>query len=326
MKDRETDVLQQYDFEVVRIGRARGGMILYTDKERYLLKECNKSERRLNFENQIHMILNMDEKIATDYSIRNKEGEFISKDNMQNSYIVKKWYEAEESVPTDKKYICNAAKILGRFHKAMLGKIDKNDVIPDNNLTENYRRYNVELKRAKNFIRGKRHKTEFELKLMSEFDYFYSVCEDTVNLLDNSNYRQMYKDALQRGELVHGEYNHHNVLYLKENDKHVIMNLDSANINLKIYDVYYFLRKIMEKNNWDKDLGKEILENYAKECNISKDEIGLLKIFLMYPEKFRKVVNHYYNSNKAWIPGKNMEKLLLVHKQMEQRENFVKYL
>jgi hypothetical protein len=46
----------------------------------------------------------------------------------------------------------------------------------------------------------------------------------------------------------------------------------------------------------------------------------------MYPEKFRKIVNHYYNGNKAWIPGKNMEKLILVHKQMELREKFVKYL
>ena len=28
-----------------------------------------------------------------------------------------------------------------------------------------------------------------------------------------------------------------------------------------------------------------------------------------YPEKFWKIANFYYNSGKAWIPGRNMEKL-----------------
>ncbi len=326
MKDRETDVLQQYDLGVVRTGRARGGILLFTDDERYLLKECNKSEVRLNFESQIHEALKEDGIILSDSIIKNNEGEFISKDTMLNSYIVKKWYEAEECIPTDQLGVCNAAKILGMFHKTMSGRIDREGIVPENNLIEDYKRYNIELKRARNYIRGKRHKSDFELKLMSDFDSFYSSCEETVSLLDESNYKKLYEEALVRGELVHGEYNHHNILYLKKENKYVMINFDFANVNLKIYDVYYFLRKIMEKNNWEISLGMSILESYDKENSISQDERNLLKILLMYPEKFRKVVNHYYNSNKAWIPGKNMEKLILVHKQMELRENFVKYL
>ena len=34
-----------------------------------------------------------------------------------------------------------------------------------------------------------------------------------------------------------------------------------------------------------------------------------LKNRLMYPEKFFKVANSYYHSNKAWISIKNVEKI-----------------
>lgn len=326
MRDRETDVLQQYDLDVIKTSKARGGIVLLTEKGKYLLKECNKSEMRLSFENQIHNILKEDGVIWSDYIVNNVEGGLVSKDTMQNSFVVKRWYEGEECNPNKELEVCNAVKMLGKYHKCLLGKVDCTKVPAECNLIEAYKRYNVELKRAKNFIRGKRHKTDFELKLMSEFDSFYTICENTVNMLESSNYGEMYESAINRGEIVHGEFNHHNILHLKREDKYVMMNLDSAGVNLKICDVYYFLRKIMEKNNWETSMGMSIVESYDKENYVSAEERNILKILLLYPEKFRKVVNRYYNSNKSWIPGKNMEKLILVHKQMELRENFVKYL
>ncbi len=42
-----------------------------------------------------------------------------------------------------------------------------------------------------------------------------------------------------------------------------------------------------------------------------------------YPEKFWKIVNFYYNSGKAWIPGRNLEKL---EKLLAQEEEKVKFL
>ena len=326
MKDRETDVLQQYNLNITGTGKARGGMLLLEDNRRYLLKECVKSEPRLDFENQIHEMLMQEGNILSDYFIKNIEDGYITQDSMQNSFIIKRWYDAEECNPTDKESVCRAAGILGKFHKMLSGNVNSESIVPEKNLMEDYKRYNVELKRAKTFIRGKRHKSDFELKLMSEFDMFYDSCEETVDLLANSNYTKMYEEAISKGEIVHGEFNHHNILRQKKDGKSVMINFDSAGVNLKIMDVYYFLRKVMEKNNWEIGIGINLLESYNNENNISDDERKLLKILLMYPEKFRKVVNHYYNGNKAWIPGKNMEKLILVHKQMELREKFVKYL
>lgn len=326
MIDKETDVLQGYNLNITSTGKVRGGILLIEDEKRYILKECSKSEPRLNFESQIHEILKNEGSILSDYIIMNNENGYVTKDSMQNSFIVKRWYDAAECHFSDKESMCNAASLLGKFHRITSGKIDIKDIVPDNSLIENYKRYNIELKRARNFIRGKRHKSDFELRLMSEFDSFYNKCEETVKLLDESNYKSMYEEAITKGEIIHGEFNHHNVMKNKKDGRDIIVNFDFAGVNLKVVDVYYFLRKIMEKNNWDINLGVLLLENYEKENTISKDERKLLEILIMYPEKFRKIVNHYYNANKAWTHGKNMEKLILVHKQMELRENFVKFL
>ncbi len=42
-----------------------------------------------------------------------------------------------------------------------------------------------------------------------------------------------------------------------------------------------------------------------------------------YPEKFWKIVNFYYNSGKAWIPGRNREKLENLLRQEEEKKAFL---
>ena len=43
----------------------------------------------------------------------------------------------------------------------------------------------------------------------------------------------------------------------------------------------------------------------------------------IYPEKLWKLANHYYHTNKAWIPEKNLEKLKTFVNQQKERERFV---
>ena len=50
----------------------------------------------------------------------------------------------------------------------------------------------------------------------------------------------------------------------------------------------------------------------------------ILALQLSYPEKLWKLANHYYHTNKAWIPAKNLEKLKIFANQQKERERFVK--
>ena len=79
----------------------------------------------------------------------------------------------------------------------------------------------------------------------------------------------------------------------------------------------------MEKNNWNLYLLQTVLEHYQKVRPLSKEEKKLLYIWMIYPEKFWKITNFYYNSKKTWMSGKNIEKLQGLQQQKKQRMNLL---
>ena len=78
----------------------------------------------------------------------------------------------------------------------------------------------------------------------------------------------------------------------------------------------------MEKCQWDEHMGNVLLEAYDKERTISREEQDHLAVRLSYPEKFWKVANSYYHSNKAWIPEKSIEKLQIRLHRQKRRISF----
>ena len=83
------------------------------------------------------------------------------------------------------------------------------------------------------------------------------------------------------------------------------------------------MRKVLEKHQWDQNLGRKILLAYQQVRPLSREEVENLRIRFAYPEKYWKLANYYYTHNKAWIPGKNLEKLEKLRDQKEKWRNFV---
>ena len=92
--------------------------------------------------------------------------------------------------------------------------------------------------------------------------------------------------------------------------------------DVQMADLYRFMRKILEKYNWDVRLGMKMLSAYHKEKSISEDEWQNIHIRFLYPEKYWKLANYYYSHKKVWISEKNVEKLQNLIRQREIWENF----
>ena len=84
-----------------------------------------------------------------------------------------------------------------------------------------------------------------------------------------------------------------------------------------------YTSKVMEKNNWDLKLGKNIINEYSEIKPITVREYEVLKALLSYPEKFWKIINYYYNSNKAWYSEKNEDKLKQFRNSEKIRWDFI---
>ena len=119
----------------------------------------------------------------------------------------------------------------------------------------------------------------------------------------------------------HGDYQYHNIL--QASGGWHLVNFEKYLRDNPVRDLYLLLRKLLEKENWSVSLGADLLEAYEKERPISARSRIDLYYRLAYPEKFWKIANFYYNSGKAWIPGKNQEKLEKVIAQEKEKQHFL---
>lgn len=327
MNEKGICVLEKYDFEVIRAGRTRGAILCETNKGPLLLKECTMKPARVKV---LEMLLNYlsASSINVDCILKNKEGDTISSDEEGNQYIVKKWYIGRECDVSNPDDIYEGAKNLARLHTVMIKPpddfLETGKPISTQNLYTVYIRHNQEMKRIRNFMRNVGRKTEFELAVLNCYEELYSEALAATEALRNSGYDMLFSKAVKDNTFIHGNYNYHNILFGVF--EMATTNFDHASINIQLQDLYTYLRKVMEKNNWSVEIGDKILNDYSAIKPISKDEMNVMKIMLMYPEKFWKIMNNYFNKNKAWVSSKSMDKLNNVCCQNEKKAYFLEKL
>ena len=121
--------------------------------------------------------------------------------------------------------------------------------------------------------------------------------------------------------ICHGDFNQHNVLHTRGGL--CLINYEHFCYDVPMTDLANYLRKMMEKNDWKEELGHELIAAYDRIRAIGSTERQQLYVMLLFPEKFWKIANHYGNSHKAWLGGRDLEKLERVIRQEPARMRFL---
>lgn len=319
MEDRIEDVFAQYDWGVNRAYRTRGAWILETTKGLRLLKNFDGKTKHLEFEHEIKESLYENGFALTDRFEKNKEQELLSQDTTGKQYFVKHWVTGEECNLKELRQVKEASENLALLHKKMRNAdLEEKRVYPeDKKLPFIFQKHNRELKRVFSYVKDKKQKNEFEIYFLSCFQEFYLQATEALQILKDSGYEEWMDKCVEEQHICHGSYNYHNILLTKQGM--FTTNFERAEIGLQIMDLYGFFRKVMEKNNWKLNYAKVMIEGYRKIMPLSKEEWKLFYILVLYPEKFWKVTNFYYNSKKSWISQRNTQKLVNIKEQMEQK-------
>jgi len=242
-------------------------------------------------------------------------------------YVIRSLPSGEEGSFKNPEFLKRAALALAELHNA-LEKVCVSEGLagfhPSMALMENWRRHNRELRRIRRYILEKKQKNEFEILFLSMEEGFLRAAQDACTLLEQGQCRQLFDEAVQKRILCHGNFNYHNLLELRTGL--AIVGFENTGIGLPVFDLYQMMRKILEKNRWDKTLAIEVLNEYNRRRRLSMQERELLYIMLLYPEKFWKVSNHYYNGKKSWINRIDITKLQELGKQQQRREETLEYL
>lgn len=328
MEEKIEEVVKQYPIQLIGKRRIRGAILLEAKEGLFTLVRYKESARKLAFQELVKQELIRQGYPFVDEGIPNNSQELLTKDSMGNRWLLKRWYIGRECNLREENDIYQATKHLANLHTMMhcpengTDEIWEEEITAEKDLEVLLVRHMREMKRVYNYVRSKKKRNEMEICILNLFQKFYDQAGFANMYISEIDYQSLLCQCMKEKRVYHGSYNYHNIIF---QEKQIITtNFDKADTGIQIVDLYDFLRKIMEKNGWDTRQGVEILDTYQKVRPLEKREAKLLYVLLLFPEKFWKQINFYYNGKKSWMSVKNYDKLLKIENQEEARRNFLK--
>ncbi len=323
MNEQGTNVLEQYDLEVSRTSRGRGAVLCETDRGLKLLKECRAGAERVVWEAACKEAL-AEAGLRVDRYVKNKDGTYLTRDEAEGlTYTLRDWFDGRECSTREEREMVEAVRVLARFHRAARAFASDaascGELARPKPLLRVIEKHNRELKRARTYIRQTAQKTEFELCVIRSFALFYAQAQEAYIIM-----KKLDSGVGPAEYLCHGDFNQHHVLMDREGA--ALVEFSRLGPGVQVTDLYQYLRKMMEKNGWSLRLAERLLGAYEEVLPMTKAERRYLYILFLYPEKYWKQINYYFNTNKAWTPGRSTEKLTVLEEQFEAREIFLRWL
>jgi len=320
--DRRQEVLSQYDLIIRNSGNLRGALLLDTDCGLKVLRPTQSGEQRLEFEDAVKQYIKRTGELCVDSVCRTKEGKLFAENSYGDRFCVRDWFYGEECSLKQEMHCYTAVDTLNCFHGLSKGfaKEEGHRIYERLPLAEQFTKRTRELKRVRSYIREKKQKSEFEVYYLKLCDGYYEQALAAEEYIKTGTVREPELN------LIHGNFSYHSLLTDSPgaNGFFVVTSFDKAGFGQQIGDFYYLLRKTMEKNEWNQLLGYQMIQRYLRQRPCPQEELQLLKAQIMFPEKFWKITNYYYNNRKTWIPEKNIRKLFSNHDREPLKAEFVR--
>lgn len=316
-------VLAKQEPEIENFYKGRGILICEAAQGLFALKEYFGSAEKAEFLYELGIYLES-QGIHCDSMLKNKEGSLITEGVDGIPYTLHHWTRGRECDVKNRMDILMAVSFLAKFHRVCTGAEYQSTIRPlqgvDSHipvLCDEYSRHDRELKKIRKYILKRHDKSDFERLYLSCFSDFCRQSEDVVRFLKENP----ESDGGYTVGICHGDANQHNILFTPAGP--VLIHMERSRIGAQISDLGNFMRKILEKYDWEERLGMDILQEYCRVHELHKTDLQGLYYRLSYPEKFWKIANHYYNSSKVWDSGKNREKLSKEIRQNVSRSRFL---
>lgn len=319
MSEKMSEVYAAYDMDVYQTMRGRGAIILKTDKGIRQLKQLDVNESRLSAEYQFKEKLYETGFRSIDRCIVNRQEELVTYDRYNNPHVMRTFFEGRECNVTSSEEIKLAVDNLAKMHIACRNVFKSTEGDVHIRISGDFRKRNQELKRVFNFVVRQSPKRQFEETYMNAYSYFYNQAVMCDKQFGNGS---MANIDTHLG-YCHGMYNHHSVMVCQgEGGRPTVgtINFDKFYVGNQLTDLYHFLRKIVEKNNYSFDVMQSIIERYSQSCPLNAQDIEYIYILYCYPEKFYKISNQYINAPKNWISPKMLEKLNRVIQEEDKKQ------
>ena len=287
-----------YGIRISSIRPCRAGFILDTDQGKKYLRLCQCSENRILYVDDAKKYLFDNGFTMLDKYCLTTEGKpYMGIDDQ--FYILTPFIDGRECEFGDDEDSIKASIALAAMHMASSGYKCKPEITIPNNLgkmPENLTKRYDEILRMRR--KAERERGAFDYIYLDCVDKFIALAEESLSIFEGAEYQRLINDTKNIGGICHHDYSYQNILM--KGSTTYITGFESCCEEIRIYDLVNLLRRKMRKCNWDPKKASMILEAYSKPNPITKDEIVVMKAMLLFPQKFWRVANRYYNSRRSW--------------------------
>lgn len=243
-------------------------------------------------------------------------------------YYMKEYANVRECDVNNFDEVLNSIILLSNFHNAMYGIEASRYAMPGKKsryLPSLYSRWCGRLIKYGRLIENKKIKTEFDIKYSENIKEYYMQGIAALNLLNQCNYDDAYKNARKEKHICHGNFYYHNVLFNGAED-YYLTGFDNMVVDIRMKDLGRFIRKLMSRREymWDFERCQKIIEAYNSVINIPKDELGILLSIIIFPYRFCKLGRSMYDKRKLLNEGKYIKKLDKQISHIKPRQEFIK--
>lgn len=295
------ELTSQYDLNIKKYQYVRSNYYLETNKGKFALRKVDLSKEQLGFSYEVDTHLRQCgfQEINSIYATRKKVPYAMLGEESYEMQVYKPCEETDFKSYEDLKGIVIT---LADFHKYAINiesKIRDPEHVKIKNIYEYYMKRKAENNKLKKNIVALKQKSNFELMFLADCEAYRDLEEIALSNISNELACRLIQSVMDTKSIGHRDFTYHTVNKTEENE-YIISQIDLCNYDIQILDLAQILSKIMQKNDWNKELLFNLINEYDRERGISQDEMKLIKFMMIYPEKYNSICFKYMGSRRRW--------------------------
>ena len=313
-------VLKGFGRHLKNVSKTRGAYICNTDCGIRQIKKLDKKAEEIIFEYNVQQQL-------YNNGFKNIEKFELSLDGLP-------YYIFDDGIYTMSKYIDgieaslnkNTQEIvlqLASMHKSAYG-VKSTAIGKNEDLIILLEKRISEMSRLRKRLLQLSNRTKLEVMILKNYEYYYELCQKSIEMLKKSKYSNIRQESLKKGEFCHNNYREENLIL--NIDGLYIVNFENCQNNIHITDLVNIIRRSIKNKECTEQEAFMMLEEYDKVKTLTKEEKEVIAALLFFPYKFLKICNKYYNSRKNWVQNNMIYSLEQYFEVKEKNEKFLKLL
>mgnify|MGYP000901794505 CR=1 FL=1 len=289
--------------------RTRTGLVCKTDKG---LRELKKARERMNGVRYAHDVKeclygNGFTAISRFYHTMDGHPCFLKDGTV---YVLEELLPAAALEEDGTEAFIKGAKTLGKMHSCAKGLESKYMQWDKDRLPAQFAKRRTELGKIKRRIQKQGGYDAIDLLVLENYDTYMEHTLRAEALLRQAEYSVLFEKARKEGAFCHHSFKGENIR-VAEGGRLYVGGFEGCSSDIALLDLAAYLKRYMKKAEGDREGVLRMLEAYEESNPTDTRQRVLLRALVIYPEKFLRLINEYYNKRRACVSPAMQERLAL---------------